>query len=296
VSTGIEPRTSRVDAADGTSLLVYEWTPGGEPRAAIHIAHGMGEHAARYGRVAAALAAAGYAVHAHDHRGHGGSVRRSREELGALGPNGWNGLVRDLSDAHARVRRRHPGVPFVAMGHSMGSFALQLLLLDESASLDGVVLSGSAALDALAAGIDPSRPASFEAFNAAFEPVRTEADWLSRDPDEVDAYVADPLCGFTLEPEAMGQLKAAAPRTADPAALAAVRKDLPVYVFAGDADPVNAGLKLLHLLVGRYREAGLARVETRFYPGGRHEMLNETNRDEVTRDLLDWLARSVSAR
>lgn len=290
----MEPRTFIADASDGTPLFVYCWAPE-EPVAAIHIAHGMGEHAGRYARVAEALVELGYATYSHDQRGHGRSVRSS-DAFGVLGPDGWNQLVRDLSAIHARIRAAHPDLPFVAMGHSMGSFALQQLLLDESELVDAAVLSGSASLDSLASGIDTSQPITFDTFNAAFEPIRTEADWLSRDPAEVDAYVADPLCGFGVDADATRELAAAATRLCDPSAIAGIRPDLPLYVFAGDADPVNAGLQLLDILVGRYREAGLERVETRYYPDGRHETLNETNRDEVTRDLLEWLSRNVPVK
>lgn len=287
----MKDKTFTFDASDGTPLRVYRWTPG-KARAVVHVAHGMGEHAARYARLAAALVGAGYAVYCHDQRGHGHSVS-SKDDLGVLGPDGWNQLVRDLSGVHAFIRAAHPDVPFVAMGHSMGSFALQQVLLDESDVIDAAILSGSASLDALAATVDTNQPISFDSFNAAFEPIRTEADWLSRDEAEVDAYVADPLCGFGVSSQATGELAAAAARLCDPRAIAGIRSDLPLYVFAGDADPVNAGLQLLEVLVGRYREAGLDRIETRFYPAGRHEMLNEINRDEVTKDLLEWLSRNL---
>jgi alpha-beta hydrolase superfamily lysophospholipase len=288
----MEQDTSRFESTDGTSLLLYRWAGDPAPLFAVHVAHGMGEHAARYARLAAALVEAGGVVYAHDHRGHGRSVR-SPAELGVFGPDGWNRLVADLSGVHAFARAQHPGIPFAAIGHSMGSFALQQLMLDESHLLDAAALSGSAAADKLVGALVSPEPVSFSALNAAFEPARTEADWLSRDPAEVDAYVADPLCGFGVCAEAARDLAAAAARLADPAALRGVRSDLPVYVVAGEADPVNGGLLLLDLLVQRYREAGLSRLEVRTYPGARHEVLNETNRDEVTRDLLDWLRRSL---
>ncbi len=273
-------------------LHVRRWAPRGEARAIVHVAHGMGEHCARYERFACALTDAGYAVMAHDHRGHGRSVA-SPEELGSFGAEGWEGLVADLSRVHEEARGAYPGIPFVAFGHSMGSFALQQLLLDESDRIDAAILSGSAAADALLEPLDLSEPLDFGAFNEAFEPARTEADWLSRDPTEVDAYVADSLCGFTADVPAMQSFAAGAARMADPAELAKIRKDLPVYIFAGDADPVNAGLAHLELLVERYRAAGLTDITTRWYEGGRHEMLNETNRDQVTRDLLRWLEKFV---
>lgn len=285
--------TTSFEATDGTSLCLERWGPDGAPAAVLHIAHGMGEHARRYARFASALAEHDVVVYAHDHRGHGHSVA-GPDGLGVFGPDGWNQLVRDLSAVHASLREAHPGLPLVAFGHSMGSFALQQLLLDESHLLAAAVLSGSAAVDPLFGAMDVSKPASFEGFNDAFAPARTDADWLSRDPDEVDLYVADPLCGFGVCAAALRDMAAAAPRMADPDALARIRSELPLYVMAGSADPVNHGLELLDLMVQRYREAGLKALTLRTYPDARHELLNETNRDEVTRDFVGWL-RSVLA-
>ena len=125
----------------------------------------------------------------------------------------------------------------------------------------------------------------------AGEPPRTPFDWLSRDPAEVDAYIADPLCGFSRKETGDGAFARVAARLKDPAEIAKVRKDLPVYIFVGDKDPINQDLALLQPLVDRYREAGLTDLTVKVYPGGRHEMLNETNRAEVVADLAAWLAR-----
>ena len=177
----------------------------------------------------------------------------------------------------------------------MGSFAFQQHLLDHSADLDAAVLSGTSAGDVIAAGIDTSQPADLAAFNAGFEPARTGYEWLSRDEAEVDMYVADPDCGFSLAMAPMAEMVAATAATADPDRLAAIRNDLPIYVFSGDADPLAGGGALIELVGDRYREAGVRDVTVRLYPGARHETLNETNRDEVTADLVAWLDRVVTA-
>jgi alpha-beta hydrolase superfamily lysophospholipase len=174
----------------------------------------------------------------------------------------------------------------------MGSFALQLYLLDHSGAIDGAVLSGSAALDLLAQG--GGAGGGLEAFNAAIENPRTKFDWLSRDPGEVDKYLADPLCGFSATESSMQSMFGALMRTMDPAALTAIRPDLPLYLFAGDKDPVNGGLAYLAPLVERYRAAGVKDVTADFYKGGRHEMLNETNRDEVVGNLKTWIERMIA--
>jgi alpha-beta hydrolase superfamily lysophospholipase len=155
------------------------------------------------------------------------------------------------------------------------------------------VLSGSAAVDKLA--IDPSQDADLAAFNRGFEPARTPHDWLSRDPAAVDAYEADPLCGFGINKRAMESMVTSLIRTIDPAALAQIRRDIPIYIFAGDKDPINHDLEWIKPLAERYRAAGITNVTEKYYPQGRHEMLNETNRDEVMRDLVNWLRRAIVA-
>jgi alpha-beta hydrolase superfamily lysophospholipase len=201
-------------------------------------------------------------------------------------------LVADMLTMTRLARTREGRLPLILLGHSMGSFAAQHYVLDNSELIAGLVLSGSAAVDKLE--IDSSRDADLTAFNRAFEPARTQHDWLSRVPAAVDAYEADPLCGFGINKKAMESMTASARRLVDPAALAGIRKDLPIYIFAGDKDPINHGLEWLTPLAERYRAAGIANVSEKYYPDGRHEMLNETNRDEVLRDLASWLQKAIA--
>jgi alpha-beta hydrolase superfamily lysophospholipase len=274
---------------DAETIVGTRWSGAGAPKAIVVIAHGMGEHSGRYARVAAALADAGYVVYAHDHRGHGRTSGPDRQ--GQLGPSGWDGLVADLARVSAVARTEYPGLPLVLLGHSMGSFALQQYLLDHAGDVDAAVLSGASAADVIVAGLDTSQPADLSAFNAPFEPGRTGYEWLTRDEDEVDRYVADPGCGFSLDMEAMAQMVASVGPTADPTRLAGIRDDLPIYLFSGTDDPLAGGGALIELVGDRYRDAGVRDVTVQLYPGGRHETLNETNRDEVTADLIAWLDR-----
>ncbi|CAM5670381.1 alpha/beta fold hydrolase [Streptomyces narbonensis] len=280
---------------DGIAIHVHTWLPEGNARGVVQIAHGMGEHAARYAPLAEHLTGLGFVVYAGDHRGHGLSMHAG---AGHFGENGWNLLVEDIAALTRIARDRHPGVPVILLGHSMGSFAAQQYLLDHSSLVDGVALSGTTAVDGLLTGLaEAARQAAeagveggdvFDAFNAAFAPNRTDADWLSRDEKQVDAYLADPLCGFAADDRGMADMGAAAGRLAAPEGIPA---GLPVYVLVGDHDPLNARLALSDLLVARYREAGLTDLTYRSYEGARHEVLNETNRDEVVADLTAWIER-----
>ncbi|MFD2299825.1 lysophospholipase [Paracidovorax citrulli] len=275
--------------ADGTSVATYSWTDvSGEPAGVVQIAHGLAEHGERYDRFARALNAAGFLVHAVDHRGHG---RTAGGRMGDFGAAGFDGLIADVAQFGALLRARHGNLPLFLFAHSMGSFAAQAALLDHSATWSGVVLSGSTALDLFAADLanpPPGAPAGLAALNAGFVH-RTGYEWLSRDAAEVDAYVADPWCGWDVPPDVFPALMAPAARLADPARLAGIRSDLPILIASGDADPLAAGGERLRILGQRYHDAGIADVTVRLYPAGRHEILNETNLGEVTADIVAWL-------
>jgi alpha-beta hydrolase superfamily lysophospholipase len=281
-----QQETTTLSSPDGTKITVYTW-PAAKPHGVLQITHGMGEHALRYAELAAVLNASGWTVVAQDHRGHGASAD-SEDVLGQIGSDGWVALVSDIDVVREHAAEQARG-PFVLLGHSMGSFAVQQYLPANSAQLDGVVLTGTAALDLLEPALDLDAPLDLAMFNAPFAPARTDFDWLSRDPDRVDAYIADPLTGFGLDVAGTKGLFAGARVLAEPDALANVRADLPVYVAVGESDPVNAGLALVQPLVDRYVGAGLTDVELKVYPGARHELTNETNRYEFEADLIRWL-------
>ncbi|SDI96568.1 Lysophospholipase, alpha-beta hydrolase superfamily [Actinokineospora alba] len=275
--------------ADGLRLHVHEWHPTGESRGIVHLAHGMGEHAGLYDDLAVGLSRRGFVVYAGDLRGHGLSIK---DQPGRLGVDGWNLLVGELIALTELQRARHPGKPLVLVGHSMGSYAVQQVMLDHADLLDGAVLAGTTALDGLIdrlAGL----PERITFYNTRFQPVRTPFDWLSRDEAFVDAFMADPLCAFPLDDDGMRDMYAAAPRLADPAT---VTSRLPLYVMVGDRDPLNDGLVLSDLLVQRYRAAGLADITYRTYPGARHHLFHETDSDEITADLVAWITRVTESR
>ncbi len=198
---------------EGAGNQCYRWSPEGVPHAVVVIAHGMGEHAGRYARLAEEFVRHGLETFALDHRGHGRTAAHEGE-LGVFGPAGWDGVVDDYARLVAQGRSLRPGVPVVVLGHSMGSFVVQQFLLDHAAEVDAAVLSGSAALDEVKVIVDTTTPLELSMLNAPFVPARTDFDWLSRDEAEVDAYLADPLCASGSTPP--GSPRGSPTRTASP--------------------------------------------------------------------------------
>jgi len=288
---------------DGVEISYRRWLPDGEARAVVQIAHGASEHSARYGRFADFLAGRGYAVYANDHRGHGATAAVTG--VGIAGTRGWDGMVDDLREFGAVARADVGDRPLVLFGHSMGSFMAQLFAQRYGDELDGLVLSGSSGgiagitetitlLDGVAAAGGADQPAPiFGPLNAAFEPARTPFDWLSRDPEEVDKYVADPMCGDDA-PLTIGfvlDMMRHAAAAWDPANEQRIPKDLPVLLITGEADPVSDGARTVRELEARYVASGIKDVTGLYYPEARHELLNEVNRNDVQDDVAAWLDR-----
>lgn len=279
--------TISLTTADGIDLQIYLWEPQGAPRGVIQIQHGLGEHAGRYRRFARALTDAGYVVYAPDSRASG---RTANGDYGNFGPDSWAGWVDDIHLLAAHIGAEHPGLGHGLFGHSLGSFGAQQFLLDHSGEVDSVVLSGTGDLAVLGPVFASTEPVDLSSFNDPFEH-RTGFEWLSRDEAEVDKYVADPACGWESEPfrNTEGLLRAA-----DPDAISSVRPDLPILLVSGDHDPVGgAGGEGVEATGQRYRAAGLTDVTVNLYPQARHELLNETNRDEVTADIVEFFNRTL---
>ena len=271
-------------AVDGLPIAVYDWHATA-PKAVVAISHGAAEHALRYDRFARALNAAGFTVRAPDQRGHGASP--GPKGLGDFGEGGWDGLVADIGQLIALTRRQYPALPVVLFGHSMGAAACRHFAPLGSDTIDALILSGTGVREPLKEGEKPPNQ------NAAFEPGRTGYEWLSRDEAEVDKYVADPLCGFEKQQVKVAGSRANLSVLADPEQHRKIRSDLPVLLVAGDADPINRNLEGLHTLERWWRAAGVMRIDRLYYQGGRHEMLNEINRDEVTRDIIAWTRKTL---
>src|ERR1700681_45334 len=295
-------------ADEGLEIGGERRLPDGAPRAAVIIVHGMAEHAARYVRFAEALAAAGYAVYAPDLRGHGRTAGDDAR-LGWAGADGWNAMLRDLGRLMDLLAKRHLGVPQMVFGHSMGSVLAQRLAQLHGARLAGMILSGTTGsarnlttgilaarvLRAVRGDRAPSQlqRVMFAGFNTEFTPQPTGFEWLSRDAAEVQRYVDDPRCGFTFSNRLLLDMLCGYREVWKPQNESLIPAALPVLLFSGELDPVGAKTRAVTALAERYRALGLRDVQVTFYAGARHETLNETNRDEVVRDVLAWLDAHV---
>ena len=294
-------------SADGLHTIhAAQWVPQGRPRGVVQIVHGVAEHIGRYDAAARFLCSHGFLVCGEDHLGHGRTA--SDGKFGYFAPRGgWELVVRDIRRLRELVGEQHPGVPYFLLGHSMGSVLTRTYLIRWPGTVDGAVLSGTgqepAPLVAFGRGIsgllcalrDPGYVSrlvyslSLGAYNRKFRPNRTTGDWLSRDSRMVDQSLKDPLCSFQPTVSMFRDMMTGLQFIARPANLSKMNLDTPIYFFSGDQDPVGSMGKGVRKVEAMFRAAGCRDVTVRLYPGGRHEMLNEVNRQEVLADLLSWL-------
>lgn len=295
-----------IQTATAHRIPVYSWLPATSPEAVVLIAHGMAEYAMRYAPVANLLAEQGIAVYAHDQRGHGRAVTQSHEQ-GMVEDDWFDSAVKDVLDVVEELRTLHPGKKIFLLGHSMGSFIAQRYFQLFGNKIDGLILSATNGKKdpLLGAGIAISwlqmklmgkkhrskllNFLTFGKFNTPFRPNRTAFDWLSRDEQQVDAYITDPQCGFIVSSTFFHYFFKGIDTILQPFNIHGIPDDVPVYAFAGDKDPVGGNGEGFLELVKNWTAAGNARVTHRLYKDGRHEMLNEINRHEVTGDLLAWI-------
>lgn len=294
-------------AVDGHNIHVQVWEPEGKANCVIQVLHGLGEYADRYARFATAAVSRGLTVCAHDHRGHGKHTNAS----GHFDNNdGWQKVSADALTVNDFIREQFENVPIVLLGHSMGSYFAQEFAMHYGTRLSGLVLSASTwparltlAPMKLFAHIESLRLGAcgrsmlldqlgFGNFNKPFEPARTELDWLSRDENEVDKYVADPLCGGPYSCQLWLDLIGVLWGISSDHALERIRSDLPILITGGESDPVGGDMGMTRLAM-HYAQTSHQRLSVKIYPQGRHEMLNEINRDEVTADWLDWVAATT---
>ncbi|SQD80249.1 alpha/beta hydrolase [Moritella yayanosii] len=294
-------------ASDGREIKLFAWLPEQEVRHVMVLSHGMAEHIQRYERFALACNAAGIAVYGANHRGHGTDAPVLGHYADA---NGWQKVIGDLDLIIDEVAKRHT-VPLVLFGHSMGSFIAQQYAILHGNKLNGLILSGSNyqhpimyKLATLVSKIEkvrigarsPSRFldfVSFGAFNRKFKPPRTASDWLSRDPEQVDKYINDDYCGFPCSPQFWLDFMSGLITISKKSEIAKIPNQLPIYIFSGEQDPVGLQGKGVLALKKHIVNSGCEQVQYKLYPGGRHEMLNESNANEVFNDVTDWVTSTI---
>lgn len=294
-----------------TSIHALKCVPDGKPRAVVQIAHGIAEHIDRYRPFMEFLADNGFVVAGNDHLGHGKSIRVPEEQGFFAEKDGWWRVVDDMDKLHDIMSKEYPELPYVLFGHSMGSFLTRTYLIKHPDKYDGVILSGTghqspalvlggnAAASVMAklngAMGDGTKLDSlaFGSYLSKIENPRTKFDWLSRDAEQVDKYIADPLCGFVGKIGLYRDMMQGIKFITDKKNIAQMNKEKPVYFMSGDGDPVGDYGKGVERAYKAFCDAGLHDVFMRLYPGGRHEMLNETNKEQVYQDILSWLNEKI---
>ena len=294
-----------------TSIHALKCVPDGKPRAVVQIAHGIAEHIDRYRPFMEFLADNGFVAAGNDHLGHGKSIRVPEEQGFFAEKDGWWRVVDDMDKLHDIMSNEYPELPYVLFGHSMGSFLTRTYLIKHPDKYDGVILSGTghqspalvlggnAAASVMAklngAMGDGAKLDSlaFGSYLNKIENPRTKFDWLSRDTEQVDKYIADPLCGFVGKIGLYRDMMQGIKFITDKKNIAQMNKEKPVYFMSGDGDPVGDYGKGVERAYKTFCDAGLHDVFMRLYPGGRHEMLNETNKEQVYQDILSWLNEKI---
>lgn len=300
-------------SSDGVhNCYACKWLPDeGEPKAVVQLVHGISEYVGRYDHFARYLADHGCAVCGEDHLGHGNTAKQDSKFGWAAAHDGWTLMTADVRQLRQLMGEQYPDIPYIIMGHSMGSFLTRTYLCRYPGTIDGAILSGTgqegavlvaagkaiASAIAAAKGTDAVSPLvhslSLGAYNKQFAPNRTTADWISRDEGVVDAYLKDPFCTVMptvgLYRDMLGGLQYIASKRA----LSQMDPNTPVYIFSGDQDPVGSNGAGVKKVYGYFERQGTKDLSMKLYAGGRHEMLNEINKEEVYADVLNWLEKHI---
>ena len=303
----------RFPSADGTTTLYGRtWAPEhGAPRAVLQLVHGIAEHIGRYDRFARFMSDHGYLVCAEDHLGHGNTPENA-EDLGyTADKDGWVKMTDNVRALHERITPQYPGIPYFILGHSMGSFLTRSYLIRYPGTVDACALLGTGQQpeSVLKAGLAACRleqirlgrrgrskllqSLCFGAYNSQFKPNRTESDWVCSVDEVVDAYIADPFCQVMPTVTLMRDMLTGIRFNQQTENLAKMDKTTPVFFLSGDQDPVGSNGKGVRAAYQSFLDAGCSHVRLKLYPGGRHEMLNEHNWQNVYDELLSWFDQQI---
>lgn len=294
------------ESSCGIQLHAYRWEPAEKPKAIVQIIHGIAEHVARYDHFARYLTTQGYLVVAEDHMGHGKSICEEIPQGYFAG--GWDAAIEDCMRLMRNMMAEYPGVPYILFGHSMGSFLARSILIKHpdsgiaaavicgSAWMPGLVLQGGKFMSSLLMHGEKAKLPSpqlqsvmFGGYDKRIENKRTPSDWLTRDESVVDAYEADPLCGFAPTPALANAMMSGLVYNQNTANLKRMNKQLPVYFIAGAEDPVGGYGEGVRKAAQMFISSGMKHVSVKLYPGCRHEIHNELNKEEMYRDVAVWM-------
>ena len=298
------------DSCGAGKIHYCKWTPEGEPKAILQIVHGIAEYVERYDTFANFLTDLGFVVVAEDHMGHGKSI--NGEGIQGYFHGGWFNAVADTYHLLEMTKGEYPELPYILFGHSMGSFMARTILCKyPDSGISAAIICGTGwqptfampamikLVETVCSRVGETNPSEklqgmvFGSYNKRVEHQRTAFDWLSRDNRIVDAYIADPLCGFTASCGLLREMMKGIYYIQKPENLAAMRKELPVFFVAGGDDPVGSYGKGVRQAADAFRKAGMTDVSVRVYPLCRHEILNEINKEEIFADVSSWISGKV---
>ena len=296
------------ESSTGSNLLhARKCIPDGTPRAVLQIEHGVADHIRRYDDLMNYLAENGIVCVGDDHLGHGESIRKPEDQGFFAEENGWDAVIKDVDTLRDLTRRDYPDLPYIFFGHSMGSFVVRTYLIQHPDKYDAAILSGTghqsklmiaggyAAASLLTSAKGPRgdgkalNDMAFGSYCKKIPNPRTAFDWISRDEETVDKYIADPWCGFVCKVSLYRDMMNGVRFITKQKNIDKMSKEAPVYFMSGDADPVGDYGEGVERAYQAFRAAGLKDVSIKLYPGGRHEMLNEINKEDVKKDILDWI-------
>ncbi len=287
------------------------YTPeSGNIRATVQIAHGIAEHCERYDEFCRFLCDNGFAVYINDHLGHGKSVQGDAIKGYFAPKDGWMKVVSDMHTIYTISAEEYPEVPHFLFGHSMGSFLARTYLFTYPQDFKGAVICGTShmaraviaagkAMASVSAAISPTKfdkaleGVAFGSYNNSFKPIRTNYDWLTRVPETVDAYIADPMCGFTCTSRLYADMMQGLMMITDKKNIDKMNKETPVLFISGSMDPVGENGEGVKRAYAYFLASGMKDVTLKLYDGARHELLNETNKAEVMNDVLNWINEKI---
>jgi alpha-beta hydrolase superfamily lysophospholipase len=305
--------TFSLHSSEGQDIVVYKWQPENisSYQGILQLAHGMAEHAGRYHDFAGELCKAGFIVYASDHRGHG-KTAGNLDNFGYIGQNGWEQLIKDIYSLTRFTKKEYPELPIFLFGHSMGSFLVRNYLFDYGKELKGVILSGTGGDPGILAAIGKFiamvicrtrgeryrskllHNLTFGNYNKRIKDPRTKYDWLSRDKKVVDDYIDDDYCGGVFTASFFYEIASGLQEINKKENLGRIPVELPILLVSGTEDPVGNYTKGVLQVYQNFRKAGIKDVRYKLYEGARHEVLNETNKREVYRDVLAWLSEHLA--